>query len=49
MDLSIHQLRDKAADLAAQGTRYGLTAEERKDLALLEVIIRKYDSMGAKS
>ena len=48
IEITDQQIRDKASELAANGTRYGLTQKERHDLALLVIIIRKYDSLGEK-
>ena len=42
-DINIHDIRDKASELCAIGTKHGLTSEEKKDLALLMVIINKYE------
>jgi len=41
--INICTIRDKASELCSHGTRYGLTSEESKDLALLMVIINKYE------
>ena len=43
-EMEIQDIKDKASELCKQGTVYGLTKEEKKDLALLLAIINKYDS-----
>lgn len=48
MDIEILTIRDKINKLCADGTRYGLSQEEKKDLALLLIIDRKYDSLPSK-
>jgi hypothetical protein len=45
--MNIQDIKDKASELCKNGTTYGLTQEEKKDLALLLCIIKKYDSKGA--
>lgn len=47
MNISIEQIRESASRLCTKGCTIGLSAEERKDLALLVCIIRKYDGGGA--
>ena len=48
MDIEISTIRDKINQLCANGTRYGLSQEEKKDLALLLIIEQKYDSFFNK-
>ena len=48
MDIEISTIRDKINQLCADGTRHGLSQEEKKDLALLLIIEQKYDSFFNK-
>ncbi len=48
MYIEIATIRDKINQLCSDGTRHGLSQEEKKDLALLIIIERKYDSFFNK-